>query len=208
MLIFYGRKSGKIRKVKDYNHGCESCISTDVEVKVYRDYYHVFFVPLFPVGEKTAKITCKTCGQTLRIDKARKYYEDTSRTPLYFYVLPFLFVALIPLLVFANIRTQKQKAAFIDNPKVGDVYMIREDNDKAVSYYFLRVSSISRDSIYVFPNTLTYQGFTTKLNEDDYFLRDNTLLFLKGDLKKMLEEGVINSVDRDYDDYEGFNRIK
>ena len=51
-------------------------------------------------------------------------------------------------------------------------------------------------------------GFVTKLNDDDYFVKEEELGFTKGDLKQMLDRMEIHSVERDYGDYEGFNRIK
>ena len=39
-------------------------------------------------------------------------------------------------------------------------------------------------------------------------MKDEELIFTKKELKEMLAHDEINSVERDYGDYEGFNRIK
>lgn len=112
------------------------------------------------------------------------------------------------LLVNANIRTQKEKAKFIENPKVGDVYRIRKDENNSTSYYFLRVSQINGDTVLAYHNNLIYHSFITKLNDDDFFVKGEEFFFTKRNLKEMLDKDEINSVERNYGSAGGFNRIR
>ena len=208
MLLIYGRRTAIIKKCTDSQQACNSCKAFDLDVKVYRDYYHLFFLPFFPIGEKTVKIHCNNCKQPIRLDTMQKHYESISRTPFYLYTGPILFSGLILILIDANLNTQKEKVKFVENSKVGDVYRIRKDTNNSTTYYFLRVVNINADTVSVYHNNLEYNGFISKLNEDDYFVKNEELFFLKSDLKQMLKKMEINSVDRDYGEYEGFNRIK
>ena len=208
MFVIYGRRTARIKKYTENQQACQSCKTYDLYIKVYRDYYHLFFIPLFPVGDKTVKIRCNNCGEPMRLETIQKHYESISRTPFYLFTFPILFAGLIIILVNANLNTQKEKALFVDNPKVGDVYRIRKDENNKTTYYFLRLVRISGDTVVAYHNNLEYNGFISKLNDDDFFVKDEELYFLKPELKQMLEKMEINSVDRNYGDYEGFNRIK
>ena len=208
MFVIYGRRTARIKKYTDNQQACQSCKAFDLDIKVYRDYYHLFFIPVFPAGDKTVKIRCNNCGEPMRLKTIQRHYESISKTPFYLFTFPILFAGLIIILVNANLNAQKEKALFVDNPNVGDVYRIRKDENNKTTYYFLRLVRISGDTVVAYHNNLEYSGFISKLNDDDFFVKDEELYFLKPELKQMLEKMEINSVDRNYGDYEGFNRIK
>jgi hypothetical protein len=208
MFVIHGNRTARIKKYTDNQHNCKSCKSFDLSVKVYRDYYHVFFLPLYPVGTKTAKIHCNNCGEPFRVEAIQKQYESAARTPFYLYAGPIVFAGLILFALFADLNDQKEKARFVDNPKVGDVYRVRKDENNSTTYYFLRIRQINGDSVFAYHNNLRYYDFITKLNDDDFFVKEDKLAFTKKELKQMLDKDEINSVERDYGDNEGFNRIK
>lgn len=208
MYIIFGRRKARIRKYTHNLNYCKICNSFDLNVKVYKEYFHVFFIPLFPAGDKTVKIFCNNCGEPYRVEATQKEYEKSTRNPFYLYTGLFLIGTLIFLLVNANIRTQKEKATFIENPKVGDVYLIRKDDKNSSSYYFLRVAEINGDTVLAYHNNLIYNGFVTKLNDDDFFDKGELLIFTRKELKGMLDLGEINSVERNYGTENGFNRVR
>ncbi len=208
MLLIYGRRTARIKRYTDNQYACKSCNTFDLDVKVYRDYYHLFFIPFIPIGEKTVKIRCKNCTEPFNLAATQKHYEDISRTPFYLYTLTIILVGLISFLVIANINTQNEKARFVENPIIGDVYRIRKSENNSTSYYFLKVISIKGDTVVAYHNNLEYNGFIIKLNNEDYFVKDDELTFTKNELKQMLEKAEINSVERGYGDEEGFNRVK
>ena len=57
-----------------------------------------------------------------------------------------------------------------------------------------------------FHSNLDYGGFVSNLADDDYFVKDDTVVFRRKQLKKMLEKDEIYSVKRSYG--AGFNRMK
>ena len=208
MLLIYGRRTARIRRYTDNQQACKSCKSFDLDVKVFRDYYHLFFIPAVAVGEKTVRIRCKNCTEPFNMAATQKHYEDITRTPFYLYTLAILLVGILSFLVIANIYTQKEKTKFVENPSIGDVYQVRKNENNSTSYYFLKVTSIKGDTVVVYHNNLVYTGFVIKLNDEDYFVKDDELIFSKNELKQMLERAEINSVERGYGDEEGFNRVK
>ena len=93
-------------------------------------------------------------------------------------------------------------------PVSGDVYTIKKGTGYDASYSFLRIIKISGDSIMLYHNDLEYGGFVSKLTDDDYFVKNDTLVYKKKQLQEMLEEDEISSVKRGYGEGSGFNRVR
>jgi hypothetical protein len=208
MLLIYGNRTGRIKKYTDNGQYCPNCKSFDLDIKVFRRYFHFFFIPFFPTSAKTSAIKCNSCGRPVRSDSIQTEYEKRTRTPFYLYSGSILFGSLVLLIVIANQYTQKEKARFVDQPKVGDVYLIRNEENGARVYYFLRLSEIKGDTVYAYHSNLQYSQFISKLSYEDFFVKDEELVFTKKELKDMLDKAEINSVERDYGNEEGFNRIR
>lgn len=208
MFIIYGRKTGRIKKYTDHQHTCPNCKAFDLTVNVYREYYHLYYIPAFPVGIKLASIQCNQCGTTVKSETIAQQYEQSARTPSYMFTWPILGSVLIGFIINSNYKTQKEKAAFVNDPKVGDVYKIRKEENGKTSYYFLRLTRVDGDTIMAYHNNLVYSRIVNKLNVDDYFDQSEELIFLKPQIKKMLDIGEINSVNRYYGGDDGFNRMR
>lgn len=208
MFVIFGTRILRVKKYTDNRNYCKRCNSFDLNVKVFKEYFHIFFIPFFPTGDKNAKIVCNNCGEPYRIDIVQKEYERRTKSPVYLYSGLILLLSLVVLIVNENIKTQKEKEKFVENPKVGDIYLIRKNENNSTSYYFLRVSQIYGDTILVYHNNLIYGGFISKFNNEDYFDKSEELIFTKKELKKMLINSEINSVERNYGSNEGYNRIK
>ena len=208
MLLIYGRKTARIKRFTDHQQCCKSCKTFDLDVRVYRDYYHLFFLPVIPIGDKTAKIRCNACTEPFRFEAVEKQYERLARTPFYLYALEILIVIIVLSFVAGNFITQKNKEKYIADPKVGDVYVVKKYESTLDTYYFLRVNKINGDTIFAYHNHLQYLFFTDEFDKEDYFIKEDELLFRKKGLKEMLDSSEIHSVERDYGDIAGFNRIQ
>ena len=96
----------------------------------------------------------------------------------------------------------------VENPAVGDVYRVRKDIGNTTSYYFLKAVRIKGDTVLACHSNLVYNGFVTKLSDEDFFVEDEELVFIKQELKAMLEKDEINAVVRNYGAEEGFDRVR
>ena len=96
----------------------------------------------------------------------------------------------------------------VANPAVGDVYTIKQRKNGETSYYFIKIAGVAGDSVLVIHNHFDYGDFVTSLSGDDYFEKDDTLVYKKKNLTDMLEGDEIFSVSRDYSEGDGFNRIR
>lgn len=208
MLVIYGRRKLRIKKYTDNQTACPDCRSISLNIKVFKEYFHVFFIPFFPNGIKTSSVSCTNCNMPIRFDSIQKQYENSTKTPIYLYSGLILIGCLILLFINTNIKTQKEKKEFVENPQLGDVYLVRKENNNSPEYYFLRICKINGDSIYTYHSNLVYNGYTYELSEDDFFVKDDELSFSKSELRKMLDNDEINSVKRKYNDSAGFNKVK
>jgi hypothetical protein len=66
MLFIYGKREAKIKEFNDYSNCCTCCKAFDLHVKVYRYYYHVFFIPFMAAGDKRADVRCYECTEPIR----------------------------------------------------------------------------------------------------------------------------------------------
>jgi hypothetical protein len=208
LFKMHGRRAARIKKYTEIQDHCKNCKSFDLDIKVYRDYYHFIMIPIIPVGDKTAKIYCNHCGEGLRTETIRRRYEEITRTPFWLYSGLILVALLITSIVITNLFEQRQKLAYIDHPQVGDVYKMQQDHYNIKTYYFLRVSKINGDSVFLFQNNLEYLGYPSGFDDSDFFRKDDQAVFTRRDLKLMLDTGAINSVERVYNTQDGFQRIR
>lgn len=197
MIFFYGIRSIRIKKYEDSHIKCDNCNCYGQEFSVYQKYFNLFFVPLFPVGSKTIKSICPKCNDAFNEEK-KNHYLSITRTPIYLYIGVILFVGLIIAIVFGNVNTQKQKAAYVADPKINDVYLIRQDEDKSTIYYYLKIKNIDLDTVELLHSYLQYNRYPSTMNDSDYFVNDEVHKVSKSDLIDYLEIGMINSVERDY----------
>lgn len=208
MFIIHGKKTAKIKSDTNHQHVCKNCRDVDLDIKVYREYFHVCFIPLFPVGLKEVKIRCNNCGEPKWIPALQQQYEKRSRTPFYLYGAAIFIAALILACVVKNTVDGKNNAQFVANPQVGDVYTMRRVEKDSTFYYFLKVSEVKGDTIAAYHNRLVYYNYVSELDASDFFIKEEEYVYLKKDLKEMLEKAEINGVIREYGVAEGFNKVQ
>ena len=96
----------------------------------------------------------------------------------------------------------------VSNPQIGDVFTIKQTKNSGTSYYFLKIIEVSRDSVRVFHNNFDYGDFVTRMDKDDYFVKDDTVIFKRNKLQRMLNNDEIFDASRKYGKGSGFDRIQ
>lgn len=208
MLIFHGKKTARIKKFTDNQQYCTSCKAFDLEIKLYQDYYHFYFIPLIPSGERIAKIRCKSCGEPIRSETKEKEYAKAGRTPFYMYSIPIIIMCMIAYFFSYEFYTANQTKKYIQYPEINDVYSIRTTANKFESFYFCKVIKVEKDSIQVLRNKYEYLYYQDNFSDEDYFMKDDTLTLSKIALKEMLDSSILKAVNRGYDESFGFNRTQ
>lgn len=202
--MIYGTRRLRIKKINDYSIKCQKCGKFHQKFYIYQSYFHVFFIPFYPFGLKSIRCECANCNDTFNEVK-KKDYLSMAKTPIYLYSGGLIIAGLIILAVVTNINNQRKKKEFVNDPIVGDVYSIVQEETNMSVYYFMKIDSIKSDTLYLLHGALQYNGFVSTMNDSDYFVKDDVLKLLKTDLVKFLDSGYINSVERDYDINSRFN---
>ncbi|AEV98982.1 hypothetical protein A4D02_10520 [Niastella koreensis] len=208
MLLVHGKKLAKIKEFTDNTQACTSCKSFDLRVKIFKQYQHVYMIPVYPVGDKVVEIRCKQCDEPILQESLKKEYAKKGRAPFYFYSLFILIALIIGWAVYADGRDKKNTALWVASPRAGDVYIIKREKSGVTLYSFLKAANVAGDSIQLYQNHLEYTGKVTALNNDDYFELADMLSISKQGLQQLLDKGLIDEVKRDYDEADGFNRLK
>lgn len=198
MIYIFGTKNYTIKKILNQNIICDSCGNAFQDVSVHKKFFHIFFIPIIPCSNKFAIISCTNCRYRSESDNPK--YLLKARTSPFFYSVLILIPILVLTMVYLNLSTQKQKAIYVDNPEVRDVYLIRDDRDRKLKYYFFKLIEMDTElnSVKIIHSAYQYNSFVYKMDESDYFIKNDVLEFTKSDLKQMLKDGIINSVERNY----------
>lgn len=208
MFIFYGRKIARIKTFTDHQHACPHCKAFDIDIEVYKEYFHLYWIPAFPIGVERSIIECNQCRNRISSNALSQQYEQKARSPIYFYVWTILFAVLIGTVIYSNIQDRYKTAALAAEPKIGDVYSFRKEDDKKTSWYFLRVIRVEGDTITAYHNNFVYSRQVDNFSEGDFFDQSEELMFLKPQLKKLQEDGDIDAINREYGETSDFNQMK
>lgn len=208
LFLVQGKKLAKIKEFTNNSQACTSCKSFDLRIKIFRKYQHVYMIPVYPVGDNVVEIRCKQCDEPILQESLKKEYVNKARAPFYLYSLFILFGLIIAWAIYADQRDKSNTALFVANPRAGDVYIIKREQSGVTLYSFLKAASVTSDSVQVYQNHLEYTGKVASFNNDDYFESANMLGITKEGLKQLLAKGLIEEVKRDYDEADGFNRLK
>jgi len=208
MLFIFGKRTARTDRFIDKDHICYHCQAYDREVLVYREYFHFCFIPVFPIASKQIEMHCRNCGDQTRLESVESRYRAMAKTPFYLYSALILSVCITAYWFYWSGNKERENKSYINKPVPGDVYTIKKGTGYDASYSFLRIIKISGDSIMLYHNDLEYGGFVSKLTDDDYFVKNDTLVYKKKQLQEMLEEDEISSVKRGYGEGSGFNRVR
>lgn len=96
MIILWGRKTKILETYEDDDSICDNCNTNSITYFVYQDYYHIFFIPLFPIL-KYGGLYCRNCEKSHinTISSKLSEYEKLTRTPIYMYSFPIIILIII-----------------------------------------------------------------------------------------------------------------
>jgi len=195
MFLIYGTSSIRIKKYTDHGQCCKNCKAFDMVIEVHQPYFHILFIPWFPIGGKRAVIRCNDCGEPVQKIDMMQQFEKATKTPFYLFSGLILVAVVIVMLTVLHFHDQDERAAFVEHPQVGDIYQVKKDENNTSTYYFLKLSKIKEDTVFAYHSNLIYNGFVSSPDKDDFFVEEE-LVFTKKELKQMLADDEINDIER------------
>ena len=201
-MVVYGTKA-KVLVTETVVEKCASCGKMNsVDVTVLQKYFHIFWIPCFPIG-KTGASVCAHCKQTLALkempEAMRLAYSNLkaqTKTPIYMFSGLFVIVVLAILLANSIRNDKKENTDFLQAPQKGDVYEIYDENG---SYTLYKAYEIVGDTVFVLLSNFQANKISglRKINQQapDAWSEDPAAI-TKPQLLEMLEKGEIIDVQR------------
>ncbi|KPE52840.1 hypothetical protein [Chryseobacterium indologenes] len=201
-MIIFGLRSGNLKSDDGPLADCAHCHSSKtVHLHFYVRYIHIFWIPLIPLY-KTGISQCSHCKQSL--DKAQMSPQllagyaaarKKTRIPLKYYSWPIIAFLFILFALFAVLFENKDTKAWLQQPKSGDIYEMKEDG----RYALYRVKAIKGDSIFMNPHKFTAEKLSElrKLkNDHPESYSDSAIGLTRHELEVLYTSKVLKKISR------------
>lgn len=213
-MIIYGWNAKKIKQAPIEN-ACVNCGEKNAKIAIFSYYVHVFWIPLFPY-KKSAQLVCSNCKNALEdgdfpkgseMRKNLRRLKDAVKSPKYMYVGSVILLLAVSYIAFLIIQSSKLERGYLENPQVGDVYVLKDFKETSpYNHYLLKVHDIVDDSLYMTFSSFSYDRIVSRLDPKDGFY-DVWYSMHKDQLRQYDESGELKKIIRDYSAYSGFDRV-
>jgi hypothetical protein len=208
MLVgfIWGRANKVLGVYEDTNAKCEVCSHDSLNYIVTQHYIHIFWIPIFPLA-KVCGSYCDNCDKSIieSYSQEASKYDKKTRTPIYMYSWSIVLLALIIAGIFNGLFYLYQKSDIIKDPLVGDVYLMKVENEKKEEgYLFLKVIKVTKDSLFLYHGNYIYDQKMSEFSFGDYFIK-SLVGKSRNEISELDNKNIIVDVFRDYKERTGFN---
>ena len=212
-MIIYGWNSKNIKQADLGDYVCPNCNEKQSVIAIFAHYLHIFWIPLFPF-KKSAKIVCGHC----QLDTEEKTMSDdmkgtikqlkaTVSPPKSLFSGLILVAAAVAFFSFSSVKNTQQEQQYIENPQVGDVYVLKDPEEStAYDHFLMKINEVNGDSLWVSFSAYSYDGIVSELDPSDGFYNYEYSI-PKSTLGTYQESGELRKVMRDYTSAAGFDRV-
>lgn len=212
-MIIYGWNTKNIKQAEIDFYECPSCKEKKSVLAVFASYVHIFWIPFFPY-KKSTELHCTNCQYVSTEDSlggndlmAIKQLKSAVSIPKYLFSGVILLVVFAGYITFGIMKDNEEKQSFLENPQVGDVYLIKDAEELSeYNHYFLKVGNVLEDSLWLSVSSYSYNGIVDALDSEDGFY-DVMYAVHKDAIKDYDESGMMKKVIRDYSSETGFDRV-
>jgi len=201
-MIIYGSKGTQLAKEVLYDK-CPNCgTQNSIEMHVFQQYAHVFWIPFFPIG-KTAVSQCTHCKQVLKLKEMPPALTNSydrlkaeTKTPVWTFSGLAVVAILISIGVVADKNKDQRNAKLILTPHKGDIFEIKTKENQ---YTLYKIEEVQGDSVFIRINkyeTDKLTGIGKLKNKGQSAYSEEQYSLAKSELKTMLDKGEILDIDR------------
>lgn len=156
-MIFYGSKGSHLNTQKTKAIKCDNCKEiTPHTISIYGRYGYLYWIPVFPISKK-AFSECTNCKATLEhkemndeLMRVSTEIKKNTKTPIWYWSGLAIIAVLISIGYYYSVEHDKDVANYIQEPVSGDI--IRFKNIDTNYYSTLKITSVTKDSIFVIQN--------------------------------------------------------
>lgn len=202
-MIIYGMRSSHLESF-DASITCVSCGQRDkTVVSVFGRYVHIFWIPLFPIG-KTAVTYCEHCQASFEnkdfsphLKADIKTMKSGTKAPVWHYSGLGLLTMLAGYGFYADGQTKEANARYLADPKPGDTYEYRIQEDGKNAYTLFKVAAVGKDTLWAYENQYTMDKKTQidKIDIPENYATTPTPI-LRAAIAGMQQQGNIIGISR------------
>ncbi|TYZ07860.1 hypothetical protein FY528_14275 [Hymenobacter lutimineralis] len=198
-MIIYGTNGSHVRTVAAPALACPACANPgQLSLSVFSRYAHIYWVPLVPYA-KPAVAQCLHCKgawtlkelppEATNIREDLQTLKKQTMAPWWHWSGLVVLLLLAAWGLWASGRDQKENAAYLAAPQVGDIYTVRE-NDSAGEYSLLKVVRTQGNTVELVANEYAIDNAhpLDKLNDPAKYSKESFSLS-QLDLRVMQQKG-------------------
>lgn len=205
MFVYYGTKGTHRLTAAVPGVACPACGTPNaLRASVYSRYAHIYFIPFFPIG-KPALAQCEHCQQVFEekdmpadsLRPAVQTLKAQTKHPIWAWLGAVAIAGLVVMGIVNGARDTRENQAYLQAPRAGDVYTVRQDSSGTAQYSLLKVQSVSGNSVELVQNQYVTNSShpIDNLNEPSRYSAEPFTL-TRFDLQIMQQKGQITDVDR------------
>ena len=213
-MIIFGTRGKTIAGSHRRGIACTACGKDEHSAYGNLRYFHLFFVPMFPIGREPV-LQCLNCRKTLvggeipepaRGEVARQVFTGKRAAPMFIGTAIAVFLALF-IVVVGSGESRKQEA-YLRNPAPGDYYVVKAadlvtSTNPLQPYAILQVAAVSTDQVELrvgrqgYPSSLrALRAIRSKEPSNAGYFAGTPINLPVATLPSLKSKGTIDSVKR------------
>lgn len=198
-MIIYGWKDKVIKIYEDSHIKCSECGGYSHIFTVLQSYFHIFWIPFFPLSRKKVVCQCRKCNDTSNTER-QDHYRSITGTPFYLFTGTAIVISFILYSLAGNFRENGNIKKYVNDPQVGDVFMLSTDEyENKITYEFYKIVEVTPDSLFLITNAhYYYKKNIDEIDPDDYFISNDLFVMHRKLLEEYRQHGMVKKVFRNY----------
>ncbi len=178
-MIIFGTKTKGISSTP-VESSCESCNQSQQLVHIFQKYFHIFWIPVFPLTKQTI-LECQHCKKTVLEKEMSSQQKSISqpkrsaaKTPAYMFAGSVLIACLIGWPIYSSDQEKARTQTYVSAPAAMDIAVIEASKNQ---FQILKLLSVQNNMIsfqignYVYKSLYSAKKAIRKnmIGENDYF---------------------------------------
>lgn len=222
-MIFYGVRGDAKEVVRFEGEACENCGNTTYAFIRQNQYFHIWFIPIFPVSVLKLFV-CTHCENSIKHKNITTYSKEKfdefkikNIFPFHHFIGLAVIIFIIISINISSAQIEKNELLYIEKPQANDIYYVKfreilknpqdeyfsydevktmlSDNDKEIDLLSMQVHSIDTENIWFMMGD--YIGSDVGIIEKNVIYTDEYVFPISRDvIKDYYEEDFIEKIER------------